>query len=43
MFEAKTAAPTVNHPSDLLARKYCSLEAWRRKPAQMPIVVMPTR
>ena len=24
MFEANTAAPTVNQPSDLLARKYCS-------------------
>jgi hypothetical protein len=30
MFEVKTAAPTVNQPSDLLARKYWSVEASRR-------------
>ena len=43
MFEVKTAAPTVNQPSDLLARKYWSVEAWRRYPTQMPKAVMPTR
>jgi hypothetical protein len=30
MFDVKTAAPTVNQPSDLLARKYWSVDAWRR-------------
>ena len=30
MFEVNTAAPTVNQPSDLFARKYWSVEAWRR-------------
>ena len=43
MFEVNTAAPTVNQPSDLLARKYWSVEACRRKPIQMPKAVMPTR
>ena len=36
MFDVNTAAPTVNHPSDLLARKYCSGEACRRYPTRMP-------
>ena len=30
MFDVKTAAPTVNQPSDLLARKYWSVDASRR-------------
>jgi len=38
-----TAAPTVNQPRDLLARKYWSVEACRRKPTQIPKVVIPIR
>ena len=30
ILEVKTAAPTVNQPNDLLARKYCWEEAFRR-------------
>jgi len=43
IFDANIAAPMLNQPSDLLARKYCSLVALRRYPTQMPIPVMPTR
>ena len=43
MFDVNTAAPTVNQPSDLFARKYCSVEALRRYPTQMPKAVMPNR
>ncbi len=43
MFDVKTAAPTVNQPSDLPARKYWSVEAPRRYPTRMPKSVIPTR
>jgi hypothetical protein len=43
MFEVKTAAPTVNQPSDWFARKYCFDEAFLQKPTQMPKSVMPIR
>ena len=43
MFEVKTAAPTVNQPSDLFARKYCFEVAFLRKPTHIPKRVIPIK